>query len=198
MAEKVTDPYCIIKPLSSSSLPPNKQDIPISEIYKFSKLPNTEFGIEGYETPVIHFDHIRKIEEDKLYKLRSKGKKPRAGKIDMNAKRGGLTHVVEKQALTTPGPWAYDIKQEWLHGNKIDVTKIEVPVKEKQEMEFKWKGVPKEDREFKPRPKSQRTKLDMSVNSRLKAGEEVLLHRLGNYGEHEEGLSTSRPRRSFS
>lgn len=144
-------------------------------MYKFSKLPNTDYGIEGYEVPAIHFDHIRKEQQDKIYKLRSKGKKPKAGKINKDAKRGGLTQEVEKLALTTPGPWAYDVKQEWLHGFKVDRTEYEVPPKESQQLKFKWKGVGKDDQEFASRPKSTRQKLDMSVDTR-DAGKEIQLH----------------------
>jgi hypothetical protein len=165
-------------------------------MYKFSKLPNTDYGIEGYDVPTRHFDHIRKAEEDKIYKLRSKGKKPKVGKIDKDAKRGGLTHEVEKQALTTPGPWTYDLKQEWLHGFKVDRTEFDVPPKESQKLKFKWKGVDKDDMEFAKRPKSKQQKLDMSVAA-PHAGQEVQLHRPGHPAEHQERLPAARPRRAL-
>jgi hypothetical protein len=162
-------------------------------MYKFSKLPNTDYGIEGYEVPSRHFDHIRKAEEDKIYKLRSRGKKPKVGKINKDAKRGGLTQEVEKLALTTPGPWTYDLKQEWLHGFKVDRTEYEVPPKESQKLKFKWKGVGQDDQEFAKRPKSTRQKLDMSVAPR-DADQKVQLHRPHHPGELQERLPAARPR----
>ncbi len=162
-------------------------------MYKFSKLPNTDYGIEGYEVPARHFDHIRKAEQDKIYKLRSKGKKPKVGKVDKDAKRGGLTQEVEKLALTTPGPWAYDLKQEWLHGFKVDRTDYDVPPKESQKLKFKWKGVAQDDQEFAKRPKSTRQKPDMSVAA-SHAAQEVQLHRPGHPAEHQERLPAAWPR----
>lgn len=157
----VVNPYAV-RPMSA--------DISIQEMYKYSKLPNTDYGIEGYEVPTLHFDHQKKIEADINWKYNTFGKKRKTRPVERTAKTGGLNKEIEMRAKNTPGPWAYDIKQEWIHGDRKKVAE-EVPTKPQQALEFKWKGVPKDEQEFKPRPRTARTKLDLSVtksNGRLK------------------------------
>jgi len=149
------------------SVRPLSSDIPIREMYKYSKLPNTDYGIEGYEVPNIHFDHIRKRQGDEDFKLNVAGRKRRGKPLDMKVKKdGGMNRDIELRAKATPGPWNYDIKQEWIHGptsKQID----EIPSKDRQVMKYKWKGVGKDDREIQSRPKTSIPKLDMSVTSLL-------------------------------
>jgi hypothetical protein len=147
------NPYAV-RPLST--------DIPVSLMYKFSKLPNTDFGIEGYETPTLHFDHIRKIQADQNWKYNTGDKMRKLKPVNKNAKRDGFNKEIEAHAKNIPGPWTYDIKQEWIHGPKSE-TPVEVPSKPQQALEFKWKGVPKDKQEYAQRPKTTRKKLDMSV-----------------------------------
>lgn len=131
-------------------------------MYRYSKLPNTDFGLEGYEVPALHFDHIRKHQADENWKYNTFGKKKKGKPIEKDAKRGGLNKEVEIRARATPGPWAYDIKQEWIHGPRKKVPE-EVPTQDRQLLQFKWKGVPKDDQEIKKRPRTGRGKIDMSV-----------------------------------
>lgn len=141
---------------------PASADISIREMYKYSKLPNTDYGIEGYDCPTLHFDHIRKIQADENWQFNTYGKKRKTRPVNQNAKREGLNKEIEIRAKNTPGPWAYDLKQEWIHGTRkkgVD----EVPPKAQQALEFKWKGVPKDQQEFKPKPRTARSRLDMSV-----------------------------------
>jgi hypothetical protein len=100
-------------------------------MYDYSKLPNTEYGIEGYEVPVIHFDAAAKALDDKLFKIATnKMKKPKPRPIDMKAKRDGMDQV-EARARNTPGPWTYDLELDWIHGNSAaSKTVREAPPKE--------------------------------------------------------------------
>ena len=179
--------------VSAPDVRPMSADIPIMDMYRYSKLPNTDYGLEGYDTPVQHFDHALKKKNDELWKLNSQGKRKKGPPIDMKAKRGGLTDVIEARAKATPGPWVYDIKTEWIHGPKTKVLE-EVPPKEVQGLQFKWQGVPKDKREFRSRPKTARAKLDLSVDTLLMAGQKVFLHRLGHSAKYQERLSATRSR----
>lgn len=133
-------------------------------MYQYSKLPNTDYGIEGYETPALHFDHIKKAREDNLFKIAiNKAKKPRQKPIDMTAQRNKMDKV-EAKAKITPGPWAYDLELQWIHGNtQASKTIREVPAAEKQKLAFKWKGVPKDDQEVEKPKRRRQKKIDMSV-----------------------------------
>lgn len=141
---------------------PMSADITVQEMYKYSKLPNTDYGIEGYEVPNIHFDHIKKKEADENWTYNTFGKRKKRRPVESKAKREGMNKDIEIRARNTPGPWTYDIKQEWIHGPRQKQAE-EVPPKANQQMKFKWKGVPADDREYQKQPKIPRTKLDMSV-----------------------------------
>lgn len=147
------DPYAP-RPLSAG--------ISVQEMYKYSKLPNTDYGIEGYDVPNIHFDHLKKKEDDENWKYNTFGKRKKRRAPDSQAKREGMNKDIEIRAKNTPGPWTYDIKQEWIHGPRKKLAE-EVPGKERQQLKFKWKGVPSDEREFERPKKIHRKKLDMSV-----------------------------------
>lgn len=179
------------------SVRPLSSDISVREMYKYSKLPNTDYGIEGYEVPFIHFDHIKKKIADDELKLNLKAKRPKGKPLDMKSKKlGGMNKEIELRAAATPGPWTYDLKQEWIHGPTAKPVE-EVASKGRQVLEFTWKGVGKDAREYKSRPKTSIPKLDMSVEEKLIPGEEVLLHRPGGDEALQEGLSSTRARRSL-
>lgn len=144
-------------------------------MYKYSKLPNTDYGVEGYETPVQHFDYLQKAQADQDWKRNIRGLKRKGGSVNKGAKRGGLNAEVEQRAKATPGPWTYDLKVDWIRGPRRKIAE-EVPPKDKQAMKFKWKGVPKDDQEFKPRAKTARGKIDKNVETAHISGQKVLIY----------------------
>lgn len=152
-------------PASVYAVRPLSADISIRDMYRYSKLPNTDYGIEGYETPVLHFDHLRKIQADKDWECNTFGKKRKGKPVDMTVKKhGGLNKEIELRAKNTPGPWAYEIKQEWIHGERKKLAE-EVATKPRQELKFRWKGIAKDDREFEKQKKIAPKPIDLSVGS---------------------------------
>lgn len=139
-------------------------NISVKEMYKYSKLPNTDYGIDGYEVPNIHFDYQKKKEADENWKYNTFGKSKKRTPTENTAKREGMNKDIEIRARNTPGPWAYDLKQEWIHGPRQKLAE-EVPDKEKQKLKFKWKGVPGDDREYQKRKKVAQKPLDLSVGA---------------------------------
>ena len=92
----------------------------IGDMYTLSSPNNNTFGIQGYETPKIYEDPMKKIKDREQEKIK-KGQKPK-GKP---SKRGHYLEDLKKMTFG-PGPSAYDLMKPWV---KEDPNKKAKPIK---------------------------------------------------------------------
>ena len=110
----------------------------IEEIWSMSQRSNQQWGVEGYEVPVIHHD-AAKIAKDKIYfKERTSGKPKKPGKLNMNLIRGGMFYDIPKRSAKVPAPWKYNLKSKWILGYKNNQRLGDVTPRKLKQSYFKW------------------------------------------------------------
>ena len=72
----------------------------MQDMYDLTRGHTSDWGLEGYEVPVNHFDSVKKKYNDDMYLINiGKKKKPRPGPVNMEAKRGGIFREIERYVL---------------------------------------------------------------------------------------------------
>lgn len=131
-------------------------------MYRLSQKHDQQWGIEGYEVPSKHLDHIRIAAAKMYYKYATNEvKRPKQKEVDAKAQRGGFTKEIEKTAVVNPEPWKYDLRQRWLTGFRGGHVKESVS-QNRQKMTFKWLGTPNEKQEIEKFERSRSAQPDMS------------------------------------
>lgn len=168
---------------SVGSLPPPLQgsNFTIQEIWSMSQRSNQVWGVEGYEVPVIHFDHA-KCAQDKAYYEQATGKKKpkKPGKLDMNVKRGGAFTYTEKHSLMVPPPWFYNVKQKWISGYQ-NMRQGDVTPRAQKKLQYKWQNVAADAQNFEKPAAAKAGKINKDAKKNTFIDQITNFHSKKNY-----------------
>jgi len=155
------DPYTA--PITRSS----PADLTVADLKKYD-IPPGPVKVEGYRPAVKHFDHYKKKYDDENYEYNSKGKKRPASANpvgDTEAEKKPPRKKVEvRDPCETPGPWQYNIEQQWIKTPAWKRRK-EIPSADRQTLQFKWQGVPEKQRNYQSQAELPQKKPDFSVGN---------------------------------
>lgn len=131
-------------------------------MYHYSKLIKNEYGYDFYKMPVLHFDYQKSAAAKENFQINTYKKKRIVRKVKREEIPKRMGDEVKKMAERTPGPWNYELKMKWIKGPNGKEPEEPIP-KGRKEMYFRWKGVPKENRNYQKAKIEKSKKPDMST-----------------------------------